>query len=137
MTQPKLKANGLAGALMLAALAIGMGGCGNPVRGKLEGRWLGDRVENFDQADVAAATGWAKGTSMEFAGSTITVAIPAEEPRSGTYEVDKVGEHQRDVKLAIHRRDGTVDHAHFKLDSDRSIRWMLGDGRAVVMRRED
>lgn len=137
MTQPKLKANVLSGVLLSTALAIGVGGCGNPVRDKLEGRWLGDRVENFDDADVAAATGWAKGTSMEFAGSTITVAIPAEEPRSGTYEVTKVGPHQRDVKLAIHRKDGSVDHAHFKLDGARSIRWVLEDGRAVVLRRED
>ncbi len=137
MTQPKLKANVLAGFALSAALAIGVGGCGNPVRSKLEGRWLGDSVENFDDADVAAATGWAKGTSMEFSGSTITVAIPAAEPRSGTWEVDKLGPDQRDVKLAIHRKDGRVDHAHFKLDGDRSMRWMLADGRAVVLRRED
>ncbi len=137
MTQPKLTANVLAGVLLSAALAIGVGGCGNPVRDKLEGRWLGESVENFDDAQVAAATGWAKGTSMEFAGSTITVAIPAAEPRTGTWQVDKVGPHQRDVKLAIRRKDGTVDHAHFKLDSDHSMRWMLGDGRAVVLRRED
>lgn len=137
MTQPKLKANGLVGVLLSAALAIGMAGCGNPVRDKLEGRWLGDSVENFDDASVASATGWAKGTSMEFSGSTITVAIPAQEPRSGTWDVAKVSPDHRDVRLAIHRKDGRVDHAHFKLDSARSMRWMLTNGRAVVMRRED
>ena len=101
---------------------------------KLEGRWLGDSVENFADSHVAAATGWAKGTSLEFAGSTLTVSIPAEEPRSGKYKVAKV--HNTDVELAVMRDDGRTDKARFKLDDEHSIRWMLGDGRAVVLRRD-
>jgi hypothetical protein len=109
-------------------------GCGHPVQKKLEGRWLGDGVENFDDDAVASATGWAKGSSMEFAGSTLTVTIPAEEPRSGKYKVVSV--HEGDVELSIQRRDGAVDRVRFKLDDERSMRWMLDNGRAVVMRRE-
>jgi hypothetical protein len=44
--------------------------------------------------------------------------------------------HKDDVKLAIKRDDGTVDHLELKLDDERNLRWLLGDGRAVVMRRE-
>jgi hypothetical protein len=109
-------------------------GCGHPVQKKLEGRWLGDSVENFDDDVVASATGWAKGASMEFAGSTVTVTIPAEEPRSGKYKVVSV--HEGDVELAIQRRDGAVDKVRFKLDDERSMRWVLDDGRAVVLRRD-
>ena len=109
-------------------------GCGHPVQKKLEGRWLGDGVENFDDDVVASATGWAKGASMEFAGSSVTVTIPAEEPRSGKYKVVSV--HEGDVELAIQRRDGAVDKVRFKLDDERSMRWVLDDGRAVVLRRE-
>jgi hypothetical protein len=119
--------------LMLLLAAPGTG-CGHPVQNKLEGRWLGDSVENFDDDAVASATGWAKGASMEFAGSTVTVTIPAEEPRSGKYKVVSV--HEGDVELAISRRDGSVDKVRFKLDDERSMRWVLDDGRAVVLRRE-
>lgn len=119
---------------MLATAAIGAVGCADPTAQKLEGRWLGQDVENFDDAQVALATGWAKGTSFEFAGDTITVAIPAEEPRTGRYEVAKVDEY--DVYLKIERPDGTLDKAHFKLDDEQSMRWMLGEGRSVVLQRE-
>jgi hypothetical protein len=119
----------------LLALGLLTAACGHPVQKKLEGRWLGESVENFDDAVVASATGWAKGTSMEFAGSTITVAIPAEEPRSGKYKIVKV--HNTDVELAVNRDDGKTDRAFLKLDDEHSMRWMLAGGRAVVMRREN
>ena len=122
----------VAGLLLLLAGAIS--GCGHPVQKKLEGRWLGDSVENFDDDAVASATGWAKGASMEFAGSTVTVSIPAEEPRSGKYKVVSV--HEGDIELSIQRRDGALDRVRFKLDDERSMRWVLDDGRAVVLRRE-
>jgi len=117
----------LGGALLLA-------GCGNPVQRKLEGRWLGESVENFDAKDVAAATGWARGLSLEFSGARLTVAVPAEEPRTGKYKVASV--HENDVELAVTRLDGAVDSASFKLDDERSLRFMIGDTRAIVLRRE-
>jgi hypothetical protein len=124
------------GSFLGVAFLIGVGatGCGHPVQKKLEGRWLGDGVENFDDDAVASATGWVKGASMEFAGSNFTVTIPAEEPRSGKYKVVSV--HDSDIELSIQRKDGAIDRVRFKLDDERSMRWMLDDGRAVVMRRE-
>jgi hypothetical protein len=115
-------------------LGVAASSCGHPVQRKLEGRWIGEGVENFDDSAAAVATGWAKGTSFEFAGSTLTVAIPAEEPRSGSYKV--VGVHQNDVHLAVLGSKGTKDSLRLKLDDDRSIRWMLGSGRTLLMRRE-
>jgi hypothetical protein len=117
----------LSGLLLLA-------GCGNPVQRKLEGRWLGESVENFDAKDVAAATGWARGLSLEFSGARLTVAVPAEEPRSGKYKVAQIREN--DVELAVTRPDGVVDTASLKLDDERSLRFMIGDTRAIVLRRE-
>ena len=117
----------LSGALLLA-------GCGNPVQRKLEGRWLGESVENFDARDVAAATGWARGLSLEFSGTRLTVAVPAEEPRTGKYKVASV--HENDVELAVTRLDGAVDTASLKFDDERSLRFMIGDTRAIVLRRE-
>jgi len=119
---------------LLLAGALVMAGCGNPVQRKLEGRWLGESVENFDAKEMAAATGWARGLSLEFSGTHLTVAVPAEEPRTGKYKVASV--HENDVELAVTRLDGAVDTASFKLDDDRSLRFMVGDNRAVVLRRE-
>lgn len=121
----------------LVVVGVSLGsvvGCGHPVQRKLEGRWVGDAVENFDDREVAVATGWAKGTSFEFSGKTLTVAIPAEEPRTGSYKVVNVREN--DVELAVVRKDGSTDKARLKLDSEHSLRWMLSDERAIVMRRE-
>src|SRR6478609_3747098 len=118
---------------ILPILAISTG-CGHPVQRSLEGRWLGESVENFQDSQLAAATGWARGLSFEFAGSTATVAVPAEEARTGKYTVSSV--HESDVRLAFTSKDGKTSTALFKLDNDHSIRWMLGQGRAVVLRRD-
>jgi hypothetical protein len=120
--------------VLTALAALGLVGCGHPMQRKLEGRWLGEAVENFDSKDMAAATGWARGLSLEFSGSKVTVAVPAEEPRTGKYNVLNVREN--DVELAITRADGSVDKASFKLDDDRSLRFLVGDTRAIVLRRE-
>ena len=125
---------GLLARLSVLGGLLGVVGCGHPVQKKLEGRWVGDGVENFDDKSVAPATGWAKGTSFEFSGSTLTVAIPAEEPRSGNYKIVSVREN--DVEIAVSRKDGSIDKARFKLDSEHAMRWMLGDERAVVLRRD-
>jgi hypothetical protein len=118
---------------ILPILAISTG-CGHPVQRSLEGRWLGDAVENFQDSQLAAATGWARGLSFEFAGSSVTVAVPAEEARTGRYQVTSA--YQSDVRLAFTSKDGKTSNALFKLDNDHSIRWMLGQGRAVVLRRD-
>lgn len=118
---------------LLPMLAISTG-CGHPVQRSLEGRWLGEAVENFQDSQLAAATGWARGLSFEFAGSNVTVAIPAEEARTGRYAVSSV--HESDVRLSFTAKDGKTSTALFKLDSGHSMRWMLGQGRAVVLRRD-
>jgi hypothetical protein len=134
MNLPRLKARGPIAILLFAGLAGGAGGCMGPMQHKLQGRWLGDSVQNFADQNVAAATGWAKGTSMEFAGSEITVAVPAEEPRTGTYRIVKTTGDA--LEVAVTRKDGVVDHANLVLDG-RSLRWDVGGGRVVVLRRED
>lgn len=115
-------------------LLLGLPACGHPVQRKLEGRWLGDSVENFDTGDLAAITGWVRGVTFEFSGSNLTVAVPAEEARTGKYKVTSANE--SGVSLAVQRPDGKTDKVALKLDDERSIRWMVGEGRAVVLRRE-
>jgi hypothetical protein len=110
-------------------------GCGNPVQRQLEGRWLGDSVESFEQRELSRATGWARGVSFEFLGPKVTVTIPAEEPRSAPYKV--TGVHASDVRLAVQRPDGKTDPLHLRIDDERSVRWMLDDSHAIVLRRDE
>ncbi len=112
-----------------------LAGCGNPVQRQLEGRWLGDSVESFEQRELSRATGWAKGVSFEFSGAKVTVTIPTEEPRTAPYRV--AGVHDSDVRLAVQRPDGKTDPMHLRLDDERSVRWMIDDTHAVVLRRDE
>jgi len=114
---------------------LGLVGCGNPVQRQLEGRWLGDSVEAFEQRELSRATGWARGVSFEFNGSKVTVTIPAEEPRSAPYKV--TGVHSSDVRLAVLRPDGKTDPMHLRIDDERSVRWMLDGSHAIVLRRDE
>ena len=118
---------------MLVAAAL-LAGCGHPAQRALQGRWFGESVENFDPADVAVATGWARGASMEFSDEAITVAIPAEDPRKGHYEVSSA--HEGDIVLAIRDDKGTAQQTRLTLDGDRYLKWHLDERRSVVLRRE-
>jgi hypothetical protein len=122
---------------LLASLLIvpSLVGCGNPVQRQLEGRWLGDSVDSFEQRELSRATGWAKGVSFEFSGTKVTVTIPAEEPRTAPYKV--AGVHAKDVRLAVQRPDGKTDPVHLKIDDERSLRWMLDATHSIVLRRDE
>ena len=116
-------------------LALGItSGCAHPAQRQIEGRWLGTRVENVDDRMLAAASGWVRGTSFEFVGSRVTVAIPAEEPRTGDYEVLHADE--VDLVVAVHDENDAVYEARFERESEHELRWDVGDGRAVVLKRE-
>ncbi len=109
--------------------------CGHPAARALEGRWFGDSVENFDPADVALATGWARGTSFEFRSGSVTVGIPAEDPRKGRFDVESA--HDGELVLAIRDDKGASTRSRFSLDGDRYLRWHVDEHRSVVLRRED
>lgn len=116
-------------------LAFACLGCADPAQRRLEGRWFGDSLLNVDAAFLAAATGWVRGTSFEFTGSHVTVSIPTELPRTGRYDVVDSGE--RNVTIAVQRSDGQRDLASFTFVKMDQMRWHIGDGRAVILRRTE
>jgi hypothetical protein len=118
----------------LVLATAGASGCGHPLSRKLEGRWFGSGVESFEQRELPAAVGWARGVSFEFSGEKVTVAIPAEEPRTAPYRIASV--HGSSVKLTVTRPDGKADPLSLRLDDDKSMRWMLDDVHSVVLERE-
>ena len=109
-------------------------GCGSRAERALGGRWLGDSVENFDPSDVPLATGWARGASMEFSGSTLTVAIPSEDARKGRFEVESA--HDDSILVAVRDDKGKVDRARFTMEGDRYLKWHLDERRRIVLRKE-
>jgi hypothetical protein len=121
--------------IAILALVLPGLGCKTTPKERLQGRWVGERVENFDTGQSPRALGWATGTSIEFRGSQATVTIPAESPRQGTYEVSRASEHE--VTVSFLRHQGKRDEVTFLLEGDDQMRWLLGDGRSIVLRRVD
>jgi hypothetical protein len=118
-------------ALALVLVLPVVAGCEKSPKDKLQGRWLGESIENVPSAQLAKSTGWVKGTAIEFAGNKVTVTIPAETPRTGTFKVAKA---EGDGLLVSFLRDeGGHDEADMKLVGDQTLRWRIGDGREIVM----
>jgi hypothetical protein len=121
--------------VLLSLSAIALSGCGHPAERKLQGRWYGERIESVDADDLSAATGWVKGTSFLFKGGEMTVEIPAEGARTGKFEVLAFRDGR--VTVGVQRQDGMTDKVDLKLEDERSMRWLLPQGRTILMRRAD
>jgi hypothetical protein len=118
-------------ALALAITIPATAGCEKSPRDKLQGRWLGEGIENVPVNQLQKATGWVKGTAIEFSGNRVTVTIPAETPRTGTF---KVSRREGDALLVSFNRDeGGHDEAEMMLIGDQQLRWKIGEGREIVM----
>jgi len=119
--------------VLVTVLAL-CGGCAKDPRDKLKGKWIGDRIDNVDPDQVARATGWVKGTTFEFAGDKLTVTIPAEAPRAGSYKVAKLEGDK--MTLSVSRSDATsADETTLTLLDEKTMRWDIGQGREVVLVR--
>ena len=118
-------------ALALAITLPVVAGCEKSPKDKLQGRWLGESIENVPSAQLTKSSGWVKGTAIEFAGNKVTVTIPAETPRTGTFKVSKAA--NDGLLVSFVRDEGGHDEAEMKLVGDQTLRWSIGDGREIVM----
>jgi hypothetical protein len=118
-------------ALALAITIPAAAGCEKSPKDKLQGRWLGESIENAPVAQVQKATGWVKGTAIEFSGNKVTVTIPAEAPRSGSFKVARV--EGDTLFVSFLREEGGRDEAEMQLVNDHTLRWRVGSGREIVM----
>jgi hypothetical protein len=121
------------GPLVFVLSLVGLVGCEKTPKERLEGRWVGERVDNFPPGQVARAQGWVTGTSFEFQGSRVVVTIPAESPREGTFQLAQAGDDQ--LLVTFLRPQGMRDQVAFAFDGEDRLRWMLGDGRSIVLRK--
>jgi hypothetical protein len=122
--------------LFLGLLALSsLGGCGQGPKDKLLGKWIGDRMENVSADDAAKAVAWVKGTMWEFAGDKLTVTIPAEPSRTGTFKVTKAEGGKMTIRIA--RSDGRADEAAVNLTDAKTMRWDVGESREIVLVRAE
>ena len=120
--------------VLLGLGALSLAGCSHPAQRVLQGRWEGRRVENFNESDMAAATGWARGTTFEFQGARLSITLPAKSRRSGVYELTEIED--RTVTLTVVDGNGEQSELRLTVDDESSMRWMLDEGRAMVLERQ-
>lgn len=121
--------------LVLATLIPTLGGCKATTKERLEGKWVGERADHFRPEQTSRVSGWVAGTSFEFRGSRVTVSIPAESPRQGTFKIAEVS--QEELRITFMRAHGANDEATFLFEGDDTMRWMLGDGRSIVLKKQN
>ena len=118
----------------LLALSLLAAACGKSPEGRLAGKWVGDRIDNVSADQVERATGWVKGTSLEFSGDKMTVTIPTEEPRKGTFKVAKAEGDK--MVVAVSRSSGaTTDEATLTFLDEKTLKWDIGGTREIVLVR--
>jgi hypothetical protein len=123
--------SGVNTALALVITSTAVAGCEKSPKDKLQGRWLGESIENVPAAQAPKANGWVKGAAMEFAGNKVTVTIPAEAPRSGTFKVARADGDR--LLVSFQREAGGHDEAEMQMVGDQMLKWRIGDGREIVM----
>jgi hypothetical protein len=120
--------------LAFAGALVAATGCGGGPADKLEGKWVGERIDNVSAEQVARATAWVKATTLEFAGDKLTVTIPTEPARKGTFTIAKVDGDK--VVLSVRRKDSpTRDETTFMLQGEKTLRWDIGQSREITLVR--
>lgn len=118
---------GLIGLILLGS------GCAQTPTQRLQGRWIGESVEKFPTGQAKRAEDWASRTSFSFDGRRVTVAMATESPRRGTFEIAKVDTTR--LHLRFLRPHGAKDDVHVEFIGKERLRWSLGDGRSIVLRK--
>jgi hypothetical protein len=70
-----------------------------------------------------------------FDGNRLRVTDPAENPRSGLFRLAAI--ENRQVSLVVLDSRGEETELDLIVDDAKSLRWMLGDGRTLVLKREN
>lgn len=119
----------------LLLLSITAFGCSKSPQKKLEGKWVGEGIAQVHPAQAGRADEWAKQTKLEFSGSNVTVAIPAEEPRTGNWKLEKADGGTLDV--IFKRKAGGEDKSRFVLLEDGKLKWILSNGVEILLKRAE
>jgi hypothetical protein len=127
-----MPASRFARASLLGALVTTAGACHGDGAAKLQGHWRGLRAEGVAAESLAAANAFATSTELEVKGDAITVTTPKDK-QSGRYKVVK----QDKTTLVITTdKDGPAEPQTFTFVDDKTVRWTVLEGRAIVFARQ-
>jgi hypothetical protein len=115
-------------------LSLAAAGCSKGPQDRLQGTWTGESIDNIPPDQVARANGWVKHTSFDFHGDKVTIAIPAEGPREGTYKVERANGNR--MTLLISRGPGEPDSTTLTFTGENSFKWDIGNERTVKFTRK-
>jgi len=120
--------------LALASLAcvLGVAGCRGDGAAKLQGHWRGVRAEGVAGDTAGAANAFATGTELEVKGDSITVTTPRDK-QSGRY---KVVRQDKTTLVITTDKDGPGEPQTFTFADDKTMRWAVLDGRAIVFAKQ-
>lgn len=108
-------------------------GCAKGPKERLQGRWVGAHIDNIPKDQEGRALGWVKSTSFEFRGGRVTVAVPAEEPRTGEFKVVRSAGNKLTVEIA--RPGADPEETVFTLVDERTLKWDIGNDRSVTFEK--
>lgn len=110
-----------------------LAGCSKGPQERLQGKWVGETIDNIPPDQEARAVGWVKHTTFAFEGEKMTVALPAGESRTGTYKVERASGNR--LTLKIDRGSGEPDEAVLTMLSENTFKWDIGNERSVKFSR--
>ncbi len=115
-------------AALVASLAWAAAGCGGGGSSRLQGKWHGLRADGVMPAALAAANAFASGMMLEVKGDAITVTTP-KDTQSGHYHVVK--EDKTSVVITTDK-DGPAEPQTFTFVDDKTLRWAVDGGQAIL-----
>jgi hypothetical protein len=113
-----------------AIVAVGLAACKHPSR--LEGHWKGTRAEGVSGDVQAQANQFAAAMELEVKGDQIKVTTPRES-QTGTFKVVK---DENSTLVITTDKDGPESRESFTFVNDRTMKWMVMDGKTIVFERE-
>jgi hypothetical protein len=122
------------GVILVALTSLAaLSGCSKGPQERLQGKWVGETIDNIPPEQEARATGWVKHTSFEFRGEKVTVGLPAGESRTGTYKIERATGNR--LTLQVDRGSGEPDSTTLTFVGENAIKWDIGNERTVKFTR--
>jgi hypothetical protein len=117
------------GIAALVCFAVACSGSGSK---RLQGTWKGLRAEGVATNAVATANAFATSMQLDIRGDAITVQTPKDR-QAGHYKVVK--EDKASVVITTDK-DGPSQPQTFTFVDDKTMRWAVVDGQAIVFARQ-
>lgn len=109
-------------------------GCAKGPSDRLQGKWIGESIDNIPPEQEAKASGFVKRTSFEFRGDQLTVNVPAEDARSGTYKVERASGNR--LTLHVYRPGAAEpDETTLTFVGENTLKWDIGNERSIKLAR--